>query len=318
MLWEIPEESSRIAGFQTGHLDTMLMAFDSIPLVESAPGARLMEVPMAGTSALRIYGQWYLGIGTPDQRPGYDPDLPWVSADPQVGSPEWERARNVRQALSIAIDRQTLIDTLLMGFARPSVLGDWAWREDLLPSDMKWEYDPNRARELLDEAGYGDGFHITMTTAIRGAPAEVEACEAIATMWNDIGVDVRFENVPYGTFRPQVTARRYAGASCHALSHRISPSQGFIALTAAAGFNTVEHPWFEERVPNALSAVDPVERVRLELEIGRFLFENAITEIGLYTFSGVWPVGSSIEDWSEHVMRGDLRNMNGYEYIRPR
>ena len=56
VFWEIPEESSRIVGFQTGNLDTFLMAFDSIPLVEAVHGARIMAIPNATDFRFRIYG----------------------------------------------------------------------------------------------------------------------------------------------------------------------------------------------------------------------------------------------------------------------
>jgi len=70
MVWEIPEESSRIAGFQTGQLDTFLMSFDTIPLVEKVKGASLVSVPDAVGMNLRIYGNWYPIEGV-EPRPGY-------------------------------------------------------------------------------------------------------------------------------------------------------------------------------------------------------------------------------------------------------
>ena len=59
IMWEIPEESSRVAGFQTGNLDTFLMGYDSIPSVLDVEGAQLMKVPNAIVQSLRIYGNWY-------------------------------------------------------------------------------------------------------------------------------------------------------------------------------------------------------------------------------------------------------------------
>ena len=77
---------------------------------------------------------------------------------------------------------------------------------------MRWEYNPERAKQLLAEAGYPDGFSITLTPSLRGAPVEVEACEAIASMWTDIGVDVNFQKVPYGTLRPTIVGTNVPGA----------------------------------------------------------------------------------------------------------
>ena len=321
---EIPEESSRIAGFQTGNLDTTLIAFDSLPLIEGVEGAEIMRLPGGGEAALTFYGQYYIGIGTENQQPGYDPDLPWVSADPDITSADWANAAKVRNALSIAIDRQGIVDTLLQGYGTPAVLWDFGrYEETWLPAEMRWEYNPERARELLAEAGYPDGFNITLTPALRGAPVEVEACEAIATMWGEIGLDVKFERVPFTTLRPSLIARKYQGSTCHAGGIRLEPGQGFSGMLSQLNHEAiwnrgVEHAWLDEKVSQHMAEVDTAKRRALGIEIATFMFENAITGVGLYNFDVVWPVGPNIQPWPEGVRYRDLRNINGYEYIRPR
>ena len=52
-------------------------------------------------------------------------ECPWVSSDPDVNSAEWERARKVREAMLISIDRQEIVDTLLGGEGAPQSL--WVW-----------------------------------------------------------------------------------------------------------------------------------------------------------------------------------------------
>ncbi len=321
---EIPEESSRIAGFQTGNLDTTVIAFDSLSLIREVEGAEVMQLPGGGEAALTFYGQYYVGIGTENQQPGYDPDLPWVSADPDLNSDEWARAAKVRNALSIAIDRQGIVDTLLQGFGSPAVLWDFGqYEETWLPPEMRWEYNPERAKELLAEAGYPDGFNITLTPSLRGAPVEVEACEAIATMWADIGVDVKFQRLPYTTLRPSLIARNYQGSTCHAGGIRLEPGQGFSGMLSKLNHQAVwnrgvEHPWLDEKVAEHMAQVDTAKRRVLGVEIATFMFDNALTGVGLYNFDVVWPVGPNIQPWSEGVRYRDLRNINGYEYIKPR
>ncbi len=321
---EIPEESSRVAGFQTGNLDTTVSAFDSLDALVKVEGAELMRLPGGGESALNLYGQFHVGIGTEDQLPGYDPDLPWVSANPDLNSEEWANAAKVRNALSIAIDRQGIVDTLLRGYGSPAVMWEYGQYEDTwLPPEMRWEYNPEGARLLLAEAGYPDGFSITLTPSLRGAPVEVEACEAIAAMWADIGVDVNFQKIPYGTLRPTIVGRTYQGATCHAAGIRLEPGQGFTDKLSklnhqAVWTSGVEHPWLDEKIPQHQGEIDSAARRELAVEITTFMFENALTNIGLYNFDVVWPVGPRIQPWSEGVRYRDLRNINGYEYIRPR
>jgi peptide/nickel transport system substrate-binding protein len=77
------------------------------------------------------------------------------------------RQARVRQAIACAINRQLVIRTLLGDHARPAVSllppSHWAWTGDV----EHYEYDPQRARQLLDEAGYEPGadgvrLHLTM------------------------------------------------------------------------------------------------------------------------------------------------------------
>ncbi len=76
----------------------------------------------------------------------------------------------VRQAIAFAIDRRLIIRTLLRGHAQParSLLPEnhWAWTGDV----ARYDYDPARAEQLLDAAGYRRGangvrFHLTMKTS---------------------------------------------------------------------------------------------------------------------------------------------------------
>jgi ABC-type transport system substrate-binding protein len=321
VLLEVPEEAARVAGFQTGNLDTFVMALDSIPQIETVQGAEIMRVPLAGQSGLNIYGQTYVGIGTPQERESFDPNLPWVSSNPDINSPEWQEAMKVRLALSLAIDRQLLVDALLQGFGQPLPVRDWAGAEERMPEEWVREYNPDRARELLAEAGYPDGFSITLSTAIRGAPSEVETCEAIAQMWEAIGLDVDFQRIPYGTLRPTLVARTYTGATCHSISVRLDPALGLSNYTTESVFSYgTEHPFLEGIVPPVIAAVDPQERDRLTLEAYQWFYDNAIgAGIGLYTFDNAWAVGPKINPWLEHVrVGGDLRTISGVEYIEPR
>ena len=318
VMWEIPEESSRVAGFKTGALDTFLMGYDSIPSVLEVEGAELMKVPNAIVQSLRIYGNWYPVEGI-ETRPGYDPENPWVSPTDDITSPEWDRARKVRLALMTAIDRQALVDEILSGHGNTdTAIHSYSGFEHYLDG-RDWEYSPERAMQLLEEAGYPDGFNITLTPALRGAPQEVESCEAIAQMWNDIGLDVDFQKVPYGTLRPTLVGRTYQGATCHAGGPLPTPANGFGSYLTENPFNRgLEHQWSDDLMRRAMGEVDPAAREQMERELGQFLFDHALTDLTYYNIDAIWPVGPRIQPWGEYVRRSDVRQINGYEYIKHR
>lgn len=316
---EIPEESARVAGFKTGNLDTFIMALDSISEVESVDGAALMQVPNAVQAGVNFYGQTYMPArdGGGEMWPNYNPDLPWVSPNSDINSPEWATARTVRLALAIAIDREAIVANMLQGFGRPLTLKDWMGFEDRLPSpEEAWPYDPARAKSLLAEAGYPNGFTATLTTAIRGAPSEVEACEAVAQYWDAIGINVDFQRVPYGTYRPTAVARTYEGMSCHNVGPRLSPVQGMASFLNSGNFSWgSEHPTTEELIPLAQKSVLAADRMKYEDQIATFFLEEVFGQTGLYSVDNVWPVGPNIKPWGDFVKQGDLRQINGFEYI---
>jgi ABC-type transport system substrate-binding protein len=175
--WSIPEESARVAGFQTGNLDIFTMAFDSLPTVEAVEGATITGWENGGQAGLNFYGQYNGKMHDGSDYPAYKCEQPWVSCSDDVTSEEWAKAVTVRKAMNIAIDRQTLVDELLSGFGRVQSVRDWMGHDHRQNPDWNYDYDPVLAKQMIDDAGYGDGFEITLTPAIRGAPAEVESCQ---------------------------------------------------------------------------------------------------------------------------------------------
>jgi len=311
ILWEIPEESTRLANFQTGRLSTFLMEFDSLPVVEGIIGVEFMEVPAGASFSLRFYGMWH----GPD-RPGFDASLPWVSGNPDVTSEEWQNAVKVRRALSIAIDRRALIDTLLRGRGVESVLWVWEGNEFRLdPEKRKWPYDPAAARALLAEAGYPDGISITLHPAIRNVSAEVQACEAIASMWEEIGVTVERYNVPFGTIIPPVIAREWVGAMCFGTTGRLDPLSLYnILYKSTSNFNIgFEIPELEAMMEAATAAIDPDKRWPIVVDIAEYMYDNAL-EAGLYGINVVWPLNPGVGSWEDRLEHGSKKSLSAFEW----
>ena len=320
MIWqEIPEESTRVANFQTGQVDTFNMALDSLPAVRDVEGVKFMRVPGGGTIHLGYYGNWYVGHGTPEhaeKRPGYDGSLPWVSSDPDPESEAWKTAAKVRRALSIAIDRQTIVDTLLHGEGEPLSLWAWDSQYHRLPEEIQsWEYNPEKARQLLAEAGYPDGFEVTLTPDIRGVPAEVEATEAIGTMWEEIGVRANLNNVPYATIRPSLASRTYNQINTHGTAGRSDPLDLVATVFNSAGGWTagMDHPYVDDAIKKALSIVNEEERYEVMIDLAEFIYEHTL-EAGIYTVNIIWPLSSKLDLWFEYLEYGDRRALSATEY----
>ena len=131
-----------------------------------------------------------------------------------------------------------------------------SFKDRWLP-EWKWEYDVERAKQLMKEAGYEDGFEVTITPAIRGAPSEVEACEAVADMLGDIGITTNINRIPVGTLFDGYQARTIDGFVCHALPPYVEPVT-FWSINmdplGAYGYG-YDHPYVTEKLAETLGTV---------------------------------------------------------------
>ena len=317
VFWNMPEEATRVANFQVGRLDTMKFEFDSFETIKEVPGVKFMRVDGAAIEHAALMGQWYT-----------DPELlastcseAWISCDPDINSAEWENARKLREALAISFDRQLIVDSFVGGEGRPTI--QWGWelpnaRANLEPDIVPWPFDPERAKQLMVEAGYPDGFDITVTTAIRGVPGEVDACEYMASAWNEIGINATIYQVPYPSLVEELTSFKYVGAECHGTSARAHPAfiWGAMLSSSRAPWWGAWHPVLDEIIPKVTSEPDEAKRWALSNDVMRFNYENVL-EFGTYSTNVLFPVGPRVEEWYGHL-RGLLSWPSRFEYAEHR
>ena len=117
----------------------------------------------------------------------------------------------VRRAMAYAIDRSSIIHYLLRDFARPahSLLPpeSWAYNGDV----PHYDYNPDRARQLLDQAGYpavkGVRFHLTMKTSTEESPRLVAA--VLQQQLREVGITLDIRTFEFATFLSDVTRGAY-------------------------------------------------------------------------------------------------------------
>ena len=328
MLRAIPEEATRVANFKTDKLDTFLMAFDSKRDLDELPDIRYMAVANGGSTHIGLHPNHYVGMGESDfeeRRPGAfnclkDNACPWVSPNPDLNSPEWERARKVREAMLIAIDYEEVVDTLLDGEGTPQSL--WTWENRIRELNHAYRvrpFDPERAKQLLKEAGYEDGFNIEVTASIRNIAAEEESCEAVAQYWNDIGISTKINRVPASTIIPIVQAREYVGLNCHGTGGKIDPVIILDAMVSNAGWSAgFDHTYLEdELVPKLGEVKSDAGHWIVMNEIAGFIYGNAL-DGGFYSVNILWPLSPRVNSWIDSLQHGDPRSLGSYEYATHR
>lgn len=171
----------------------------------------------------------------------------------------------VRKALQMAIDRQAIIDAFSEGvamiFFHPLMPADgpdlYTELEDTPPELQEmYEYNPERARELLAEAGYPNGFTTTITIAAEGTSPDVHAM--VVENWAAIGVTATLEPLEYATRLARGFDRQY---DMFTTGHGARPQ--------VFNDSTREHPWnmsildddyYEEQWQKARTEVDVAKR----------------------------------------------------------
>jgi peptide/nickel transport system substrate-binding protein len=143
---------------------------------------------------------------------------PGIVADEQPGTPLTYVAfnfddpvlahREVRQALAYATDRATIIRYLLRGQARAasSLLPPNHWAYE--PSAKQYEFDPARAEQLLDAAGYrrgADGVRIRLTLKTSTDESARLYSAVLADQWKRVGVALELKSLEFATFYADIT-----------------------------------------------------------------------------------------------------------------
>ncbi len=116
----------------------------------------------------------------------------------------------VRRALSMAINRQAIADRVMSGTAAPT--GQWLppGTYSHAPSVGVPSFDPEGAKKLLAEAGFPQGFKLTLHSPNDRYPYDASTAQAVAQYWARVGVATQVEALPWSTFSPRAARQEFA------------------------------------------------------------------------------------------------------------
>ena len=277
----IPETSQRTIALETGEVDLAYdLAVNDIPKVNSDDKLTVYEIPSLTC--------WYVSMNM-NKKPFDNP--------------------KVREAMSMAIDRQTIIDTINAGSGQtadaiiaPAVFGYYS-------TGVK-EYNPTKAKELLAEAGYPNGFSTTLW--VNDNQSRIEMCQAMQAMLLEVGVQCNLEVLEFGSFISRTTAGDHdlayfgwttssgdADYSYYSLEH--STQQG-----AAGNRSFLADPDVDKLIEEARSNTNEEERKELYKELAIKL-DEINNNIPVYY--------SSINVGANKKVEGFVMDANGYHSL---
>ena len=245
----ISEASTRVAALETGEVD----------IIGSVPPNRLdalnknQDIKTSAKTGIMLY----MGLDT------FNPPLDKVK---------------VRQAVNYAMDVQAITDSILLGTARPMAgpvfRATKGFDEDIKP----YPHDIDKAKQLLKEAGYENGFELTLSTppqGVEGTTNTMEVAQAIAAQLGEVGIKVTLDITD-----PATQFERYKNKEFQAYlftwDTQVEPDRYLYSL-----FNSEARGYYykNEQVDALLgegrSTMDQEAREKIYNELHQLLYEDA-------------------------------------------
>ena len=208
----------------------------------------------------------------------------------------------VRQALCYAVDRQGIMDMLADGKGVAVGSSMYPAFKKYYRADLADTYktDIEKAKQLLTEAGYPDGFALDVTVPSNYKP-HVDTAEIIAQQLKQIGVTVNIKNVDWGTWLSDVYSGRnfqstVIGVDAASLTAR-AMLERFVS-DSGSNFTNFNDPEYDKLYAEAASCTDEAQQIELYKQLQEILTKDA---------ANVY-----IQDMCDYVAMG--KGVQGYEF----
>jgi peptide/nickel transport system substrate-binding protein len=277
----IPDETTRFAMLKRGEVDLGYTLRGPVAEeVKRTPGLALKPALFNATFWVIFTEQW-------------DPKSPWAD-------------RRVRLAANHAMDRQAINESLTLGFSRitASIIPqdfEFAWKAPL------YAYDPRRAKQLLAEAGYPNGFdagQISTDTAF------AESLEPVASYFAAVGIRATVRSLERAAFFNQLRDKKLrplAYAASGAFGNAATRLEAFVAANGPYAYGS--YPDIEGLIQEQALDRDRKRREATLHRIQQLMHDRAM-------FAPVWET-ATMNAYGPRVAESALNLINGYPWSAP-
>lgn len=224
--------------------------------------------------------------------------------------PEALKDARVRQALSLAVNRDVIVDNVMAGGQKPAwTFTHWAiagWEApEIAAASMTQEERDAMAVELLTEAGYGPDNPLQLEIVYNTSDSHQSIAVAIGQMWKQtLGVETTLANQEWATFLDTRGEQNYQVARSAWCADYNEPSTFTDLLTSASNYNDgkFSDPEIDRLMEEAKTAEDPMPMYQ---EVERIAAENAYF-LPIYHYASVrmkapdlqnWPTENFLQNW---------------------
>jgi peptide/nickel transport system substrate-binding protein len=303
VMLKVPEPATRMAMLRAGSADVIEIGGEYVDELKKV-GVRTLLMPNVSWLYVILGGQW-------PTKPTYDAKVPWAQ-------PDADKARKVRLALNLAVDKQAIMQRVLGGLG--TVTGSWLsyptdpWSNEAL---KPYPYDPAQAKKLLAEAGYPNGFEVTMNlTAWPGRGYLPDVGEAVATYWERVGIRVKRRPVDRAIFAADFRARKYSGVTLAYAAPLVAPEPWEVMIrggyTKAALNLFMEHPKLDEMIDRLAVQPNAQERTRMMRSELLPWLHDYVPAVAIGAAHAIAGIGPKVGDWP--LIPGHM-GFHNWEYV---
>jgi len=271
----IPDETTRAAAVKTGEVDAAYLFSGAVAEdLKRSPGVRVVAPLLYGVYWLDFLDQW-------------DPKSPWHD-------------RRVRQAASLAIDRNAINQAEMLGLGRPAgafVPPEFEFSLKLDPPP----FDPKRAKQLMVEAGFPNGFDAGDLTPL---PPYTSVAEAIGGYLQVLGIRTSVRTMERATFLAAWREKKLRGlvfSATGAAGNAAARLEPFFTKSGVYAYGT--RPEIDDLFQRQANEIDRGKREALLHQIQKIVIDQALVA-PVFQQAFLWGVGARVEQPAAGLIQG--------------
>jgi len=202
----------------------------------------------------------------------------------------------VRKAISMAIDRKAIVQRIMDGVATPANQFLPEGMFGTLPDAPELKYDPAGAKKLLAEAGYPNGFELTLSSTNNRYVNDAQITQAVAQYLTRVGIKANVDVMTSSVYFPRRAKKEFSaamggwgsetGEASNFIQYWVTTRNPELGL-GSSNYGGNSDPALDEVFKQALRTTDDTERAALLAKTVKLALDG-MSSVPLHYESGVW------------------------------
>ena len=202
----------------------------------------------------------------------------------------------VRKAISMAIDRKAIVERIMDGVATPANQFLPEGMFGTVPNAPELKYDPEGAKKLLAEAGYPNGFELTLSSTNNRYVNDAQITQAVAQYLTRVGIKAKVDAMTSSVYFPRRAKKEFSaamggwgsetGEASNFIQYWVTTRNPDLGL-GSSNYGSYSNPELDEVFKEAIRTSDDAKRAELLAKTITMALDG-MSSVPLHYESGVW------------------------------